>query len=238
MAEQPAGEHADSLDAIRAAYAGYAVDDRYRLWTMANRGFARISADRERSLTQLLDRSTPSDGAASILDVGCGTGGTGAVVQRHLPKARYVGVDLIPGFIEEARAANPDLHFEVASAHRLPFQTGGFDIVLALTMFSSLWSSELEQAAAAEIRRVLRPGGWLIWYDLRYPNPSNRAVHGLGRRQVQALFPGWKGDLWSMTVLPPIARRLGATTPLLYPMLEAIPALRSHLIGRLQRPAD
>jgi hypothetical protein len=41
-----------------------------------------------------------------------------------------------------------------------------------------------------------------------------------------------------MTVLPPIARRLGVTTPLLYPMLEAIPVLRSHLVGRLQRPAS
>jgi len=38
------------------------------------------------------------------------------------------------------------------------------------------------------------------------------------------------------TLIPPIARRLGPTTPVLYPILESIPFLRSHLIGRLRCP--
>lgn len=233
---EPAGDHADSLDAIRAAYAGYAADDRYRLWSVGNAGFARISADRERRLTHLLDRSADSRLPARVLDLGCGTGRTAAVVQRHMPNVRYVGIDLIPEFIEEARRSSPGVQFEVGSAHQLPFDDGSFDIVLALTMFSSVSSGDLEKAAATEIRRVLRPGGWLIWYDLRYGNPRNPAVHGLGPSRIHRLFPDWRVELISTTVLPPLARRLGVATPALYPVLESIPILRSHLIGRLQRP--
>ncbi|MCA1570295.1 MAG: hypothetical protein LC798_08260 [Chloroflexi bacterium] len=57
-------------------------------------------------------------------------------------------------------------------------------------LFSSLPSRDLEVAAANEVARVLAPGGWLIWYDLRYDNPTNPAVHGIGRSGLRRLFPG------------------------------------------------
>jgi hypothetical protein len=87
------------------------------------------------------------------------------------------------------------------------------------------------------VARILRPGGYLIWYDIRYDNPSNRAVHGVTRSRLQALFPGWRQELKTSTVAPPVARRLGRVTPIVYPVLHAIPILRSHLIGRLRKPA-
>jgi len=107
---------------------------------------------------------------------------------------------------------------------------------VASTLFSSLPSRGLEEAVAGEIARALRPDGWLAWYDLRYRNPANRSVHGLGRSDVQSLFPGWTLELQSMTLLPPLARRLGPLTGALYGPLHALPFLRSHLIGRLQPP--
>jgi len=39
-----------------------------------------------------------------------------------------------------------------------------------------------------------------------------------------------------VTLLPPLARRLGPATPLAYPVLAALPPLRSHLIGLLRKP--
>jgi hypothetical protein len=94
----------------------------------------------------------------------------------------------------------------------------------------------MEEGAAREISRVIRPGGWLIWHDLRYDNPSNKGVHGLSERGIERLFPDWARELDTFTLIPPIARRLGRTTPTLYPVLHAIPPLRSHLIGRLRCP--
>ena len=50
------------------------------------------------------------------------------------------------------------------------------------------------------------------------------------------LFPGWDLDLHAYTLAPPIARRLGRATPILYPPPHSIPPLRLHLIGRLRCP--
>ena len=106
----------------------------------------------------------------------------------------------------------------------------------AITLFSSLPTANMEDGVAREIGRVLRPGGWLIWYDLRRDNPWNPAVHGITRRAASS-FSGMEAELRSFTLAPPIARRLGPVTPVAYPLLHAIPSLRSHLIGRLQCPA-
>lgn len=47
----------------------------------------------------------------------------------------------------------------IADAHRLPFSDGVFDAVIALNTFEHLRAPE---TAAAEIRRVLRPGGRVV----------------------------------------------------------------------------
>jgi ubiquinone/menaquinone biosynthesis C-methylase UbiE len=220
-------------DQIRDVYRSYEAG-RDRLWDLGNPGFARLIRDRDVRIGELVGRSLPAGGA--VLDVGCGIGShLGAIAAAH-PDARLAGLDLLPDRIEEARRNVPSGRFIVGSADALPFDADAFDVVLAITLVSSLPTDEMEAAAAREIGRVLRPGGWLIWFDLRYDNPSNPAVHGIDRRRLGRLFPGWAQEIRSCTVLPPLARRLGPTTPVLYPLLEAVPLLRSHLIGRLRCP--
>jgi SAM-dependent methyltransferase len=148
----------------------------------------------------------------------------------------WIGIDLRPDAIEEARRRFPTLTFHVASADDVPVESGTVDVVVSRLLFSSL-SPALEVAVAAEISRLLRPGGWLIWLDLRYSNPSNRAVHGLSVSRVRNLFPDWKAELRTAGLVPPLARRLGAVGAIAYPVLAAFPPLRSHVVGRLQRPA-
>ncbi len=72
-----------------------------------------------------------------------------------------------------------------------------------------------------------------MWLDIRYSNPANTAVHGVTARRLKQLFPGWRVDVRSAGLLPPLARRLGRSTPVTYPILQAIPPLRSHLVGRI-----
>lgn len=220
---------------IRAAYRGYESGGRERLWDRRNRGFARLTADRDLRVRDLLARSLPS-GPAALLDVGCGDGALIDAVVRRWPDVVATGLDLQPERIAEAAARVPDAAFHVGSADALPFADDAFDVVTAITLMSSLPSERMELDAAHEIARVLRPGGWLVWFDLRYDNPMNPAVHGIDVQRLARLFPGWAQELRSCTLLPPVARRLGPTTPLLYPLLEWIPFLRSHLIGRLRCP--
>ena len=48
--------------------------------------------------------------------------------------------------------------------------------------------------------------------------------------------PGGMATLRLVTLLPPLARRLHALTPVLYPVLAAVPPLRTHWAGLLERP--
>jgi ubiquinone/menaquinone biosynthesis C-methylase UbiE len=221
---------------IRDTYRAYESGGRHHLWDLRNRGFARLARDRDAAVQELLARSLPG-GAARLLDLGCGDGTLIGTVMQRWPDVEATGVDLLAERIDDARRSVPDASFLVASADRLPLDPAAFDVVTAITLFSSIPSADMEQSAAAEIGRVLRPGGWLVWYDLRYDNPSNAEVHGVSSRRLGELFPGWHQEMRSITVVPPIARRLGPLTPVAYPILHAVPPLRSHFVGRLRCPS-
>jgi hypothetical protein len=87
-----------------------------------------------------------------------------------------------------------------------------------------------------EINRVLRSGGAVVWYDFRMNNPFNPHVRGISRKGIRNLFPGFQSRLVSITLMPPLARRLGALTELLYPGFASLPFLRSHYLGLLVKP--
>jgi len=66
---------------------------------------------------------------ASVLDVGCAAGGFSAVMKRFNPHLRYVGVDIIPDFIELARRRYPEAEFHVADGVSMPFAAESFELV-------------------------------------------------------------------------------------------------------------
>lgn len=224
------------LDEIRDTYHRYGSEGRERLWDASNAGYARIARDRDLALVDLVRRSIPASGGR-VVDVGCGTGELAGLVRSRVPDIRWTGIDLRSEAIAAARGKFPWAQWVEGSADRLPFHDGSFDVAVASTLFSSLPSDGLEHAVAREFARVVRPGGFVVWYDVRYGNPWNAAIHGVSRDRLLALFPGWKAESRLMTLLPPLARRLGFATRFAYRPLELIPALRTHLLARLQRPA-
>jgi hypothetical protein len=86
---------------------------------------------------------------------------------------------------------------------------------------------------AKEITRVLGPGGALLWYDFAVNNPSNSQVRKVNGRELRELFPQLSGEIKSITLAPPIARFIAPKSWVLATILEAIPFLRTHLIGVL-----
>lgn len=224
------------LERIRATYAGYRRHHRDRLWDRGSAGYARLVDSLDRALRAQLNAAAGPRSSPTIVDLGCGTGELAAI---GAPMAgRWIGVDLREDAVTESAQSYPAAEFMVASADAVPLESGSVDVVVARLLFSSLPTEHLERAVAAEIGRILRPGGWLVWLDLRYSNPTNRAVHGLSVRWISELFDGWERRLQATGLLPPIARRLGPMTPVGYPVLSALAPLRSHLVGRLRRPAD
>lgn len=112
------------------------------------------------------------------IDVGCGDGGTSGVwLAQHA--ARYVGVDVSSTAVAKARAKGLSAE-HIADAASLPFPDESFDVAVCVEVFEHLFTPH---AAAAEIFRVLRPGGCLI---ATVPN----AIHW--RERIDMLLGHWK----------------------------------------------
>src|SRR5688572_6549695 len=108
----------------------------------------------------------PASGAR-ILDIGCGPG----TILDHLPEdVDYVGYDLNPKYIEEARRRHPGRgRFFCARVEDVPDEPGGFDLVLAVAILHHLEDSEAGRLMASAWRH-LRPGGSLVTLDpVRHP---------------------------------------------------------------------
>ena len=99
-------------------------------------------------------------------------------------------------------------------------------------MFTSILEAEMKQQAAKEMGRVLKAGGAILWYDFLFDNPRNPDVKGIRAREIRELFPGFEITLRKITLAPPIARKIPlGSLPTLYPLLGALPFLRTHYLG-------
>lgn len=229
----------DEITRVRRVYRGYAERGRgTREWAADNPGNRAMVDERTRTLAGLLERSGRLPlGSRRVLDLGCGDGEVlaGLVRWGALP-ARLVGVDVRADALAQAHARWPEIGLDVADATALPYRDGSVDLALCFTLFTSILDDGIARQVASEVRRVLRPSGALLWYDFRVGNPWNPHVRGMSRRSIRALFPGWFASFRLVTLLPPLARRLGSLTPVLYPVLGTLPPLRTHWAGLLERP--
>jgi SAM-dependent methyltransferase len=98
-------------------------------------------------------------GAETVADIGCGNGLYLAALARHGHRGPIVGVDLSPGMLAAARLSAPGAGLTVADAAALPVADGAADVTLAMHM---LYHVPDRAAAAAEFRRITRPGGQLL----------------------------------------------------------------------------
>jgi SAM-dependent methyltransferase len=219
-------------DRIRDVFRDYEQAGRSRRWDPCMPGNRESLRQRTEEAASIIDRAFPKP---RVLDIGCGTGGVIHDLSQRIAGGRWFGVDLIGDRVAEASAAVPSASFAVADGAALPFASGTFDLVCAFTVFSSILDDEIAQGVASEIARCLRSGGGVLIYDFRYPsrNPNTRSF---GRRHVTRLFDWPVAAARSLTVLPPLARRLGAASSRLYPLLARVPPLRSHALVLLTKP--
>lgn len=119
-----------------------------------------------------LDRFTGHALPSRLLDIGCGPGTFTRLLGRHYPSARRVGIDLTEAMVRRARERGavgdpsaPD--WSTASALRLPFADGSFDLAVSAFVLRSLPTLP---DAFAEFRRVLSPSGALLTLEISEPS--------------------------------------------------------------------
>jgi SAM-dependent methyltransferase len=110
-------------------------------------------------------------GITSVLDVGCSVGSVEVLFHRHYaeraPAVRVHGVDISREAVERASALKlPSATFQVYDGNTLPFESGTFDLALAIEVIEHV----VDKAKfLSEVWRVLRPGGRVF---LTTPNPQ------------------------------------------------------------------
>jgi len=208
---------------------------RYAPWDPAEMA-ARL--ERRRLAARLLDRAGAFPGVHTpCLEVGYGRlGWLGELVAWGVAEPRLAGVELDGERAARAREVLPAADLRVGDASSLPWPAESFGLVVASTVFTSVLEAATRRRMAAEIVRVLRPGGALLWYDFRVDNPRNRAVRGIGRRQLRGLFTPLRGEIRSLTLAPPLARWVAPHSHLAAELLAALPFLRTHLLAALVKP--
>ena len=119
-----------------------------------------------------------------VLDVACGTG----VLSRKAlecsgPTGRVVGADPAPGMLAAAREVEPSIEWVQCGAEDLQFEAGSFDCVVS--QFGMMFFDDRPKAAA-EMLRVLKPGGSLalaVWRSVEH-NPAYADIISVLDQQV------------------------------------------------------
>jgi SAM-dependent methyltransferase len=176
-------------------------------WTFMNYGFAapqdaalvlEPGDEADRYSIQLYHRVV--DGidlrGRDVLEVGAGRGGGCSYVARYLQPTSVLGIDYSARAVALSRARHapvPRLDFERGDAEALPCEEAAFDAVLNVESSHCYGSVD---RFLAEARRVLRPGGHLLWADMRPRGQWDSTVReqfesaGFERQQEEDITPG------------------------------------------------
>lgn len=194
--------------------------------------------ERQRAMLQGLARRGWHDlQARTLLEVGCGAGGNLLEFLRMGFRPDHLtGLELLPERHAEARALLPErLVLHLGDACAAPVAEASQDIVVQATVFSSLLDDAFQQRLADTMWRWVKPGGAVLWYDFTVDNPRNRDVRGMPLERVRALFPQGRVEAQRVTLAPPLARLACRLSPGLYPVLNALPLLRTHVLAWIEK---
>ncbi len=142
----------------------------------------------------------------------------------------------MPERIRNARIRIPQADLQTGTASELPWQDESFDLVSQFTVFTSILDVALRRAVAAEMLRVLKPGGAALWFDFRLSNPRNSQVRGVRAAEIRSLFPGCRITISPVLLAPPLARAVASWSWPLAEALQGLPFLCTHYVGLIHKP--
>ncbi|MGE3539039.1 MAG: class I SAM-dependent methyltransferase [Candidatus Tectimicrobiota bacterium] len=220
---------------IRTAYARRQKHDSRYSWF--NSSYLFMMQEREQRLLTLLQPHCCALPKSRILEIGCGTGyWLREFIKWGAQPENIAGVDLLSERTVEARKLCPEMvQIHDGNAAELPFADQTFDVVLQSTVFTSVLDPNVKQQIAAEMLRVVKSDGLLLWYDYYVNNPWNADVRGVNRQELAQLFPGCSMRLQRITLAPPLVRILAPYSWLACYLLSKVPWLCTHYLGVIRK---
>jgi SAM-dependent methyltransferase len=149
-------------------------------------------AVRDRAIKRRVITHAAVASGEDVLDVGCGTGTLAIAAARAAADVKVTGLDADPSILARARTkaagARLEIEFDEGMSTALPYADASFDLVLSTLFFHHL-PDEGKRQTAAELVRVLRPGGRLVVGDLGRPQDPLMRISVLMTVQLLDGFP-------------------------------------------------
>ncbi|RLD86108.1 MAG: hypothetical protein DRJ07_01580 [Bacteroidetes bacterium] len=127
------------------------------LWGKSPNGWAEVQEILHKPLWNAMLDTTKVWADTTLLDVGCGSGGSSVLAEER--GAEVHGIDVAKGLLSFAIQRVPKGIFQVADIENLPYEDNMFDVIFAA---NSLQYSEDRIAALHELKRVCKPNGRII----------------------------------------------------------------------------
>ncbi len=227
--------HQEADRARRVYHEWLAERDKSGRYSPGNPAYLFMMQGRQRAVLSRLRREGlwPLAGH-DILEVGCGSGGVLLELLTYGADAeRLHGTDLLAERVSVARRRLPHVAVTCADGRSLPYPDRSFDLVLQFTMFSSILDRGLCYTVANEMRRVLRPGGLILWYDF-WLNPTNKQTRGIRPREVRQYFPDSQYAFERITLAPPLTNRLVPFSWVAALSLERLSIFNTHYLAAIR----
>lgn len=211
--------------------------ERYAIWQPSEQWFI---YERRATALAMLKRCGALPGRhTKALEIGFGYGGwLPDLISWGVKEANLHGIEISERCVRNASEWLPSANLRLGNGAMLPWEERTFDLVITSTLCTSILDETVRRQVADEIVRVLIPGGVLLWYDFRFNNPRNPNVRGIGRSELRALFPSLRGEVRSISLLPPLCRAVAPVSIFLTALLSAVPFLCTHLLAVLKKPPD
>ena len=167
---------------VKSKYREVAADPTRTYHFHTGRGLARRLGYEDDAVDALPDRAVESfAGVANpfalrrlapgerVVDIGSGAGFDSFLAAAQVgPTGRVVGVDMTPEMLEKSAATGTELgldhvEFRAGLAELVPVEDSWADVVISNGVINLCAD---KHAVLSEIRRVLRPGGWLQFADI------------------------------------------------------------------------
>jgi len=209
-----ANEHAGRVREMFASIATRYDLLNHLLSVNVDKRWRRIAASRVR------EKLLPSPEASTILDVACGTGDLAQTLFESTG-ARIVATDFCrPMLTIAAGKVERQIRFVEGDALSLPFDDQCFDLV---TIAFGLRNLSNPEEGLRELRRVLKPGGWVA--VLEFSKPANRVLRPFFGFYFSTILPMMggiiSGSRSAYTYLPDSVRRFPDQEKLLRLMQQA-----------------
>jgi len=145
-------------------------------FTYAYFQFSSKGANLQAKIRDLVLDQLSWNGKGKLLDIGCGNGALAIEVAKKYPEAEVTGIDYWGEQWDYSKSScekNAQIagvtsraSFQKASAAKLPFSNGSFDVTVSNFVFHEVQDAKDKKEVVKEALRVLKKGGVFVFQDL------------------------------------------------------------------------